>query len=376
MRISPVLALTLAVGIIGANSLILPPIAVAVAADLGSTPAEVVRAMSAYGAGTVLSALFLAARADRIGAGRSLRQATALVLIGLSATVFVQSALGLGLTLAVTGIAAGIALPAIYGLAAEIAPKGQEKAVIAKVLTGWTLSLVGGVVLASLVTDLWGWRSLYVILAALTAMVLALLMRVHLGDAPKQAMASSPLTALKVPGIGRALLVNMMLMFGFFGAYGFLGTHTVEVLGHSTTAAGFLTMSYGLGYGVAALFNRAVNGLSRQGAMTFGFAGLMLAHMATAALSASYLALAITVFIWGTFQAFCLNAVVDRLNRLDPKQRGAIMGLNSASTYLCVTIGATAYALPYANYGFAGCVVIAAGCSALAAIESRFWVSD
>ncbi|WP_412562590.1 MFS transporter [Thalassobius sp. MITS945101] len=366
----PVPLLTFAIGILGANSLILPPIAVAVAADLGSLPTRIVAAMSAYGAGTVISALFLAPKADQIGADRVLRHATALACVALLLTALASTVTWLIAAQGVAGLAAGMALPAIYGLAAQVAPKGQEKQVIGTVLTGWTLSLVGGVVLATAMTDLWGWRSLYALMAAVTALIWVLLTRCDMGVTPSEGAATSPLTALRVPGITRALFANLMLMFGFFGAYGFLGTHVVEVLGRSTTQAGVLTMIYGSGYGIAALLNRFVDRLSRQHAMALGFAGLGVAHLATGIAAPSYVALMGTVFLWGIFQAFGLNAVVDRLNRLEPRQRGAIMGLNSASTYLCVTIGATAYALPYASFGLAGCVAISALCSWLAAAES------
>jgi len=366
----PVPLLTLAIGIIGANSLVLPPIASAVGADLGAPATRVITAMSAYGAGTALSALFLAPRSDVIGADRSLRHAAALVCLALLVITFAPSAPLLIAAHGLAGIGAGMALPAIYGLAAQVAPKGQEKQVIGTVLTGWTLSLVGGVLLAAVVTDLMGWRSLYAILSALTALVWILLGRCDMGIARVADRPTSPLTALQVPGVSRALFANIMLMFSFFGAYGFLGTHVVEQLGQSTSAAGLLTMSYGSGYGVAALFNRFLDRLPRHKAMAVAFFGLALAHFTTMGVTGSYNALLFTVFIWGIFQAFALNAVLDRLNALEPSQRGAIMGLNSASTYLCVTLGAVIYALPYDAYGLSACVFISAICCLLASGEA------
>jgi len=66
---------------------------------------------------------------------------------------------------AAAGLCAGVALPAIYGLAADVGPNGRESETLGKVLTGWTLSLVAGVSLSAVVSDLVGWRAVYAVLA-------------------------------------------------------------------------------------------------------------------------------------------------------------------------------------------------------------------
>jgi predicted MFS family arabinose efflux permease len=367
--IRPVPLLTLAIGIIGANSMILPPIASAVATDLAVDPARIIIAMSTYGAATALSALFLAPRADVIGADRSLRRACALLTLALLLSALAPNAALLQASHLLAGLGAGMGLPAIYGLAAEVAPKGQEKRVIGQVLAGWTLSIVGGVLMASMVADFIGWRWLYMLLSALTALLWLLLGHSEI-NAARGGTPTSPFSAIKVQGGGRALFANVMLMFGFFGAYSFLGIHVSEALARSTSSAGILTMFYGSGYGAASLIAHLVDRLSRQQAMALGFAGLALSHVMIGLFSASYAALLICAFVWGVFQAITLNAVLDRLNALEPRQRGAIMGLNSASTYVCVMLGGLVFALPYGHYGLMGCVALSALCSLAGSVEA------
>jgi predicted MFS family arabinose efflux permease len=86
--------------------------------------------------------------------------------------------------------------------------------------------------------------------------------------------------------------------------------------------------------------------------------------------AASFPMLLIGAGLWGVFQGVTHNAVLDRLNTLEPSQRGAIMGLNSASTYGCVMLGGALYALPYGAYGLLGCAALSVACNLLGAAEA------
>lgn len=368
MRPLPLLAL--AIAIVGANSLILPPIAALVAGDLQSPPEAVIRAMAAYGAGTALSALLLAPRADRIGAGRALRQATALLILALSLSALAPDITWLILGHALAGIGAGMALPAIYGLTAQVSPPGQEKRSLSLVLSGWTFALVGGVVLASSLAELLGWRPIYALLAGLTACVWWLLGRSEMLNLRGSGRVSTPFSALRVPGVWAALCSNALLMLAFFGAYSLLGLHITTELGRSAAAAGLATMCYGIGFGAALWLEPLLPHASLRQSLNRGFLGLALAYGLLALAVAHFALLLAFALLWGISQHLALNAVLARLNRLDPDQRGAIMGLNSASTYLCVTGGALAFPLPYAWGGLAACLVVSALCACLASAEA------
>ena len=174
MAQNPVLLLTCAIGVIGANSLLLSPIAPAVAEGFaGASPASVLIGVSAYGIGTAASALMLAPLADRFGADRVVAAALMLLTLGLGLTAAAPALFVLWVAQAVAGIAAGAALPSIYTLAASVSPPGKEVQTMGRVLTGWTLSLVAGVSLSAILTDVLGWRVVFALLAAI-AQVLTL----------------------------------------------------------------------------------------------------------------------------------------------------------------------------------------------------------
>ncbi|QBF31578.1 MFS transporter [Thalassococcus sp. S3] len=364
-----ILLLLLAIGVIGANSLLLSPVVAAVAADFGTTPRQVMTAASAYGLGTALSALTLAPLSDRFGAGRVLRIALVALALGLASSALAPSPGGLIGAQTLCGLAAGAALPAIYTLAAEIAPEGRTAQTVGAVLTGWTVALVFGVSAAAWLTDLAGWRVVYVTFALLTGLLWATSSGLSRQSRPS-GVITSPLTALRVPGISRGLLATGLVMFSFYVTYFFVGAQVTLRLDLSTTKAGLVPLAYGLGFGLAVYADRWIDrlGLARATPLLFVYSAIV--YVVMAAVADSYVALLVMALLWGIGQHLCLNLVVARLSTLEPTQRGAIMGLYSAVTYLAVFAAPLAGAPLFAAFGLAGCLIVSALLSLAEAVES------
>jgi len=362
--------LTAAIAVVGANSMVLAPITGAVSRDIGGDPADIVRAAAAYGVTTAISAVFLAPRADRIGANKALYQSVIILLISMVASVFSPNLLTLSLAQGLGGIGAGIAIPAIYALAPQLGPKGQEKRSMGLVLSGWTLALVAGVAGSGFLAEWAGWRSVYTVLAFAIIGVFVAMHFVDMRVDLSTARPSSPLTALKVPGIGRGLFAAGALMLGFYGTYAFIGAHVHDALGRGTDGAGVVTLFYGTGFGLAALVDKYVDRLPQRQAGVLSFSGLTIVYLAQLMFGGTFGLLVAIALIWGIVQHLGLNFAVSRLAALDASQRGAVLGLNSAITYLAVTGGALAFRPAYEAGGLAYCNLISAICVAAAVIES------
>ena len=339
----PVLLLTAAVGIVGSNSLVLSPIAGAVARSFeGSVAADVVVAGAVYGLATAISALALAPQADRIGAARSLWLALALLVAGLALSALAPNLVTLSLAQALAGLAAGAALPACYGLAVQIAPPGQESRTLGVVLTGWTLCLVAGVSGSAIVAEHLHWRAVFALLAALGVGVLLAVRRNARRDAawarPERAPAggaSTPLAALRVPGILPALGVCGAFMTAFYGVYAYLGAHLEGVLGRSTASAGLATLAYGTGFGLAVLLDGLIDRHGRRRVAPPAFAAVALVYALMVPAAAGYVPLVALCGLWGMANHVGLNLVVGRLTALDAtrprrhpraQQRGDLRG--------------------------------------------------
>lgn len=352
--------LTGCIAVIGSNSLVLGPIAPAVAASFASSVPTVMIAAAAFGLGTSASALFLARYIDRLGARRMLQGALLLLAVALAASAAAPILIMLVAAQLVAGIAAGVAMPAIYASSAAIAPTGRESGTIGVVLTGWTLSMVAGVSLSAVLADLVHWRAVFAVVAVLALLALASLTMTSLNDIRKSGPAPTPLAALGIPGIVPLLIACAAFMTAFYGVYGYLGDHLHSELGKPVSANGWAALAYGIGFGTAALLDGVIDRLGARRVMPFAYLLVAAVYVAMAATSDSFGLTLAMVAVWGLANHFGLNVLVMRLSALDPSRRGTIMGLNSSVTYLAVFIGTTGFGPIYSSFGFAICAMVAA----------------
>ncbi len=363
--------LTACIGVIGCNSLVLSPIAPEVGRALQASVPSVMLASSAFGIGTAASALFLARYIDRVGARRMLQWALALLAIALMASAAAVSAATLIAAQLLAGLAAGIALPAIYASAATIAPPGRESATIGIVLTGWTLSMVAGVSLAAVLADFAGWRMVYGTVAGLALAAFVALTLARWQDHVSGTAAASPFAALSIPGIKPLLLACGAFMSAFYGVYGYLGDHLHAALGEPVSASAITALVYGIGFGAAAFLDPVVDRLGARRVMPLAYLAVGAIFIAMAAVAGQFWPLVLTVGLWGLANHFGLNVLVTRLSSLDPTRRGTIMGLNSAVTYFAVFAGTTAFGPLYTEIGFAPCALAGAALMLVAVFAAR-----
>ncbi|TRD15568.1 MFS transporter [Palleronia caenipelagi] len=360
---NPIWLLMSAIGVVGSNSLVLSPIAGDVAGSFaGSGAPDVMTASAAYGAGTALSALLLAPQADLIG----LRHALLLALFGLALSLAASAAalvlLVLVLAQGVAGLAAGLALPAIYGLAADLAPKGRESETLGKVLTGWTLSLVGGVSLSSMLADFLHWRAAFAILGIVSLLLVLSLRRADIVERATSGKTKSPLVVLRIAGLPPILFGVACYMAAFYGLYAYLGTHLTETLALSTALAGLAALSYGVGFGVVAPLDRLIDRYGAPRAAPFVFGALLLVYLGLAMVAPLWLAVLVGCFVWGAINHLGLNILVGQLTALSPDQRGSSLGLYSAVTYAAMFLGTLAFKPVFEAYGFATVAVLSGVC--------------
>lgn len=359
---NPVWLLILAIGLVGGNSMVLSPIAAEVAASFpGTDPADVLTASALFGGGTALSALLLASRIGALGLGRALMIAVLVLGVSFALSAVSASLLMLSLAQALAGMAAGVALPATYGLAAVIAPKGRESQTLGKVLIGWTLSFVAGVTFSAVLADLVHWRAVYLALAVLAlglaGGVYSLMGLGRSPDGPRLSLVAS----LRLPGVMPLLTSQLLFMGAFYGLYAYLGPHLTGVLNLSTTLTGFAALSYGIGFGAAVPLDRLLDHVGPNRAAPWVFLMLIAIYGALAAVSGHALALILLCFAWGAVNHFGLNLLVGQLNAASPAHRASVMALNSAVTYGAMLIGTSGFKPIYENAGLTGCALTSAG---------------
>lgn len=369
-RIPPfAFVLTACIGVIGSNSLALGPIAPEVARSLGTDVPAVMTASAAFGLGTAASAVFLGRLIDRYGARRMLAAALFLFAIGLAGSAAAPALLPLVVAQLLVGVAAGIALPAIYTLAAVVAPPGRESQTIGVVLTGWTLSMVGGVPLSAAIADFADWRTVYIVVAAAGLVACAVIRFAALREETRNE-ATSPLAALGVRGVLPLLAACAAFMAAFYGVYAYVGDHLHTGLALPVSANGLVAASYGIGFGGAVFLDRLIDRFGANKLLPLIFLIVAGVYLAIAAASGSYASILAVVFFWGLANHFGLNVLIMRLTALDPARRGAIMGLNSGVTYLALFAGTVGFGQAYAWAGFDILPIAAAGLMLTAALSA------
>lgn len=375
LRIPPfAFVLTGCIAVIGSNSLALGPIAPEVARSLGTEVPAVMTASAAFGLGTAVSAIFLGRMIDRHGARRMLMAALMLLAAGLAGSSVSQALTMLIAAQLLVGIAAGVAMPSIYTLAAAVAPPGRESETIGVVLTGWTLSMVAGVSLSAVVADFVGWRMVYGLVAAAAFVAAVAVRQIALREGASAAgTPQSPFAALRVRGVVPLLAACAAFMGAFYGVYAYLGDHLYHALGLSISANGLATLCYGLGFGSAALLDRLIDriGDGRLLPLIFIAGGAVFVILSLA--SGSYAVMLAAIFLWGLTNHLGLNVLIMRLTALDVARRGAIMGLNSGVTYLALFAGTIGFGQIYASFGFAALTLIGAGLMLVASLCARRW---
>ncbi|WP_213803944.1 MFS transporter [Granulicella sp. dw_53] len=361
--------LMLTVGVVGSNGLMLSPILSDVAHSLHANTLSIARVISSYGGGTAASALFLAPLIDRIGAKRSLLLGAAALFVATLASAFATHPYLLAAAQLLAGLGAGLILPSCYAMATVIAKPGEEARSLGRVLIGWSLSLVAGIPISALIAQRFGWRFSYLALAACAALA-----AVGIWQLPNQAPATEPtrrrtniLAPLRYPGVAVGLALCLACTGAFYGVYAFLGDQVRHTLGISAGKAGIIVLTYGIGFGLGAIANRFVDRIGTRVLFPLAFLGSAVVYVLMAFSTHNFTAILTVAVLWGIAAHLCLNMIVLLLSRARPTERGAILGLNSATTYLGAMFGTALAGAIYTRAGFKTLSLVAAGLQILAA---------
>ncbi len=348
------LVLALIVCVVGAQTLLLSPLLLNLAATFDVNEAEAARGIAAYAGATALSAFFLARFIDVIGAGRIIRIGLLVLLAGLALAGLAPRFYWLLIGQAIAGVAAGLLLPAAYNLASVVAPPGKRSAVMGRVLLGWSVAMVAGVPVAAFIADLASWRMAFALMLALAALALIaslLLLPTSLGPQGKSPAPIS-LDLLRIPRIARVLGIGFVFMLAFYTCYAFLGTYVRQSMGLNASQAAYFVLAYGIFFGVASLVSPVIDRWGEDRVFTpllLIIAGL---YFVMTLGPFDFWTTFFLIGTWGFFNHFVLNMLVSLLAKANPERMGETLGLNSSLTYVASLIGSGVLGRLYLTSGY------------------------
>lgn len=260
-----------------------------------------------------------------------------------------------------------LGLPVFWALASETAVDivGPEYAgrAIAKIGFGIVCATVFGIPVGTLISDAWGWRSAFSILAVV-ALAKALLLWLYLPATHvvrANASLRSQLGMLRSPLVIGHIVLSVLVFSGMFTAYTYLADILERLAGFDGTLVGWCLMGFGaVGLIGNSLGGRMVDRHPLIASMVFS-AFMIGALLALVPSIHSSLALAAALAIWGITQSALFLVSHVRLMKIAPQAPAFAASLNIAGGNLGIGLGAMVGGRVIDSYGLGSLGLAAAG---------------
>lgn len=346
------------------------PLLPQIAADIGTTIGTASIVTSAYAISHGLTQLFGSPIGDRFP-----KFVLVALLCGLCGVATVACGLSrtlteLGIARLACGLTAGMIIPLAMAFIGDTVPYEDRQPVLGRFLAGQITGLVGGQIIGGVVGDHFGWRNVFVFVAGLFALAVALLVFELLRNPMTRRTPRPAEKRLGFAGEYAAVLRNpwaRIVVLGvfleaaiMFSAFAYIGADLHTRMGLSFSAVGAVLAAFGIG-GLAYVLTvgQLVNRLGQVGLVITGGAMLTL----------SFLALALAPVWWLSFGAIAViglafymvhNTLQVNATQMAPTARATAIGIFSSALYIGQGAGVAAAAPIVDRYGAVPVFLIAA----------------
>jgi YNFM family putative membrane transporter len=337
------------------------PLLPQIAADIGTTVGTASIVISAYAVSHGLTQLFGSPIGDRFPKFVLVALLCALCGVATLACGLSRTLTELGIARLACGLTAGMIIPLAMAFIGDTVPHKDLQPVLGRFLAGQITGLVGGQIIGGVVGDYFGWRNVFVFVAGIFALAVALLVFELLRN-PLTRLAPAPETKSRgfaadyaaVLGNSWARLVILGVFLEsaiMFSGFAYIGADLHARLGLSFSAVGAVLAAFGIGGLTYVLTVRQlVNRLGQMGLVIAGGAMLTL----------SFLALALAPVWWMSFAAIAViglafymvhNTLQVNATQMAPTARATAIGIFSSAIYLGQGAGVAAAAPIFDRYG-------------------------
>ncbi|MFY0783417.1 MFS transporter [Peribacillus simplex] len=242
----------------------------------------------------------------------------------------------------IMALGAGLVVVTALNIAAKLAPPDKQASSIATVVMGFTASLIIGVPLGRIMTDAFGWKSVFggIALFGLIAMiVLFFTIPPTKGDKPVPLLQQ--LALLKKRKVALGLSITFFWLGGYSIAYTYLSPYLLTVSGVSDA----LLSTALLIFGIASLIGSKFGGYSTdRWGVSFTLIGGMALHIVMIimlSIVTNSLIGVLTILTLWSFAAWSSGPTQQyHLATLEPESSGVMLGLNQSMMQLAMAAGA------------------------------------
>ncbi|MGM1017746.1 MAG: MFS transporter [Actinomycetota bacterium] len=281
------------------------------------------------------------------------------VMIGLAIALTVFNALTVVLPsfglVGVSRLLAGLPHGAYFGIGALVAAEalgpGKRAQGVAFILTGLTVANVVGVPLGTFLGQQWGWRTAFLVVAAVFALAtlcIALFVPAHPGE-PGRTLRSE-LGVFRVRQVWLTLGIGAIGFGGFFAVYSYIAPLVTETAGAPEWAVPIVLVLVGVGMTVGNLLGGYMADRDLRRTLVIGMTMLALVLALLAVLSFHIVALAALALGVGLVSAMLSPAIQTRLMDVAGENQSIAAALNHSALNIGNSLGA-----------FLGGLAIAAG---------------
>ena len=237
---------------------------------------------------------------------------------------------------------AGMVVVTALTIAEKIAPKGKKASAIATVIMGLTASLIIGVPLGRMTSEVLGWKAVFggIALLGLVAMVIISLTIPKI-QVEKLTPLNQQLALLKKPKVVLGLAITFFWLGGYSIVYTYLSPYLLNISGVSDKLlSGVLLI-----FGIASLVGSKFGGFSTdRWGVRFTLIGGMILHITMLVLLSivahSYVGVLVILILW-SFAAWSTGPTQQyHLATIEPESSSVLLGLNQSMMQLAMAAGA------------------------------------
>jgi predicted MFS family arabinose efflux permease len=360
------------------------PVTPQIANDLSVDIATAAMLSTAFALPYALIQPVLGAMADMLGKTRLITVCVLVLVIAALMGVFAVNFPMLIASRIISGIVAGGVFPISLAMAGDLVPVHQRQAAIGRLLAAAMLGNVLGSPGAGLVADWIGWRGIFAVAGALSALVLVAAV---LGFRDVTAKEPMTFSLASVPTHYRIIFGNPLAKFCYgavflegiflFGLFPYVAPLLHEAGEPRAAIAGAVVAAFGVG---GLIYSATVSQLlGRFGERRLMLAGgaLMGAMLMAYAIPAGWPVKVMDFVVLG-FAFYLLHGVIQiYATELSPSARGSSMALHSAFFFFGQALGPVVYRFGLANVGLvatlviSGLVIIGVGLTCAANLRRR-----